>query len=286
MSAMHAPPDFDNPRMRQIQDEMNEFMSQDGGPFSDNATDEMIDRYVELQIQQQTAMQAEMQGMMATMMERLTDAVNENLTPDQIQKVQEAQISVMSELPIVSPSMFEALNLSNAQRWQLDEIKKEMTPEYERHLDKLIDAQMRMTATMQEAMDNLRDVDPEERDEFMRNLHENVRRANPDFQRAMNEVMASGRAFSEAFRIRMFDVLTDAQWNRMVHLIDNPPEYLKKVIEEMRKQMGADDSQPNRTSSRENEWVPGPNSWRPGDALPEAYRIERNTRLRQFPRGE
>ena len=34
------------------------------------------------------------------------------------------------------------------------------------------------------------------------------------------------------------------------------------------------------------QWVPGPNSWQPGDAVPEGFQLERNPRIRQFPRGE
>ena len=278
---MRAPSDVYNshPDLIQYRDEMTKLMEESGGLFGENATEETLNRHVELQMQMQTKMQE-------VIMERMTDAVNENLTPDQIQKIKEAQISVMSEIPIISASMFEALDLSDAQRRQLDEIKREMQPEFEKHADKMADAHMKFMEKMQEAMERMYEItDPEERSRFIQNLSENIRRTNPDIQRAMNEVMESGRVFSEALRIRMFDVLTDAQWRRMTNLVDNPPEYMKRMIAEMRRQMGTDDPQ---AVSRQpgGGWVPGPDAWRPGDAIPEGYRIERETRRSGFPRSE
>jgi len=269
---------MESPDFQQHQDEMQKLMSEDGGPFGENATDEMQNRFVELQTQMSVKMQE-------VIMEGVKKAVNENLTPEQLKKVQEAQISAMSEMPIIAPNMFEALDLSDAQRRQLDEIKKEMEPEFDKHVDKLVDAQMKTMEKVREALENMRDAAPEEREKFMQNLQENIRKANPDIQRAMNEVMESGKVFSDALKSKMFDVLTDEQWQRMVDLIDNPPAYMKKAIAEMRKQMGTDDSQA-RSRQPGGGYVPGPGAWQPGSsAIPEQYRQERNSR-RPFPRGE
>jgi len=227
----------EGPEFQQYRDEVQKLMSEDGGPFGENATEEMQNRFAELQLQMSARVRA-------VMMEGMVKAVNENLTPEQLKKVQEAQISTMSEIPIISPNIFEALGLSDAQRKQLDEIKKEMEPEFDKHVDKLVDAQMKMVEKMQETFAKANEItDPEERQKFFQNLQENVRKDNPDLQRAMNEVMESGKVFSDALKSRMFDVLTDAQWKRMVDLVDNPPEYMKKLMAEMRKQMGTDDPQ-------------------------------------------
>jgi len=80
----------------------------------------------------------------------------------------------------------------------------------------------------------------------------------------------------------MFDVLTDEQWERMIDLIDNPPDYVKKILDEKRKAREAETA----SSGESGEWQPGPGSWQPGDGIPAGYRIERETRSRQFPRGE
>ena len=267
-----------DPGMRQFHEEMTELMTQDGGPFGENGTPEMQQRFAELQMQMQTQMQERM-------MEAMTNAINENMTPDQIQKIREAQISTMSEIPFISPNIFEALDLSDLQKRQLEEIKKEMAPEFEKYTDKFIDMGMRQMEAVQDALERAHEItDDEERRNYMRNMQDNIRRANPDIQRAMNELRESGRVFSEALKVRMFDVLTDAQWRRMTGLIDNPPEYVKTVLAEMRRQMGADDPQ---AVSRQpgGGWQPGPDAWRPGDAIPGEYRIQRETRSR-FPRGE
>jgi hypothetical protein len=83
----------------------------------------------------------------------------------------------------------------------------------------------------------------------------------------------------------MSNVLTSAQWARMMNLIDNPPEYVKGMIAEMRRQMGIDEPQAGSSRQPGGGWVPGPGSWRPGDPLPEGNRTERETRSR-FPRSE
>jgi hypothetical protein len=97
-------------------------------------------------------------------------------------------------------------------------------------------------------------------------------------------MQANGRAFAAQFKIQMFDVLTDEQWFRLQELIDNPPEHALLFRRHLRGQ--SDESEEPEEATVADEWVPGPNSWRPGDALFEEYRIERNTRQRQFPRGE
>jgi len=268
---------MDDPNARQFRDEMDALMAQD--PFGPNGTEELQHRFMERQMQVGARMQE-------IMMERMSNAIHENLTPEQIQGIREAQISTMDAIPIVSPSMFEALDLSDAQRRQLDAIKREMQPEFERHTDKMVDTHVRMMEAMQESMERMRNVtDPEERARLSANHSpENILRTNPDLQRAMNELMASGTALSGALRGRMSGVLTSAQWARMMNLIDNPPEYVKGMLAEMRRQMGVDE--PQATSRQPGGgWVPGPGAWRPGDPVPERLQMERNPRG-GFPRGE
>ena len=88
----------------------------------------------------------------------------------------------------------------------------------------------------------------------------------------------------------MFDVLMDEQWNRLQELIDHPPEYALMFIKELRESFGLVESEKSEEEGAEgglspSVWLPGPGSWRPGDAIPEAYRQERNTRG-NFPRPE
>jgi len=290
-SIMRAPQYLldDDPRIQQIRAEMIEFQLQNGDPFfGENASDATRHQFVELQMRMETTVQE-------FIMETTTNAMQQYLAPEQIQRLKEAQISTMSAVPIISPSMFEALDLSDAQKRQLDAIKNEMKPEFEQRVDELVNVQMMqmtMQRNVQEALARANEIaDPEERRRFMENLRENIDRVSPDIHRAMQEVQESGRGFSDALKHRMFDVLTDAQWARMVNLIDNPPEYIRRMFAER----DAEGPQPSRSPNsgwvpgadawQPGGWVPGPGSWRPGDTIPEVYRIERNTR-RQFPRGE
>jgi Ni/Co efflux regulator RcnB len=82
---------------------------------------------------------------------------------------------------------------------------------------------------------------------------------------------------------KMFDVLTDEQWARLQKLIDNPPEHAKAYAKKLKEQMG-------ESEKTGGAWQPGPNSWRPGDPIPEQYRQQREEqRTRQrpgFPRSE
>jgi Ni/Co efflux regulator RcnB len=93
---------------------------------------------------------------------------------------------------------------------------------------------------------------------------------NPEFKRIQDELQTSGKAFSAKFKTRMFDVLNDEQWARLQLLIDNPPPYAKVLLQKIREQSG-------QAEQSGGGWVPGPNSWKPGDPIPEEYRQKRNT---------
>jgi Ni/Co efflux regulator RcnB len=94
----------------------------------------------------------------------------------------------------------------------------------------------------------------------------------------LNEARESGKGLADKLKVEMFDVLTDEQWNRMLNLIDNPPEHAKKIIAQMREK-----SEQESAYASTEAWQPGPNSWKPGDPIPEGYRQQRQERGR-FPR--
>ncbi|MCL2710480.1 MAG: hypothetical protein FWE95_06340 [Planctomycetaceae bacterium] len=193
----------------------------------------------------------------------IADAFDEFLTPEQLRTMQEAQLANIGKLPFFSPNMFEALNLTDAQREQMEQIKQELQPELEALLENWVDGIM---ASLNE-----------EYSEFEEESYE--------------ELLSRGRAFATQFKIAMFDVLTVEQWIRLQNLIDNPPEHALAFRKVLRELLGVSDEESENEESAAvgieagGMWIPGPNAWRPGDAIPEAYRIERNTR-RQFPRGE
>ncbi|MCL2625176.1 MAG: hypothetical protein FWD31_16065, partial [Planctomycetaceae bacterium] len=95
----------------------------------------------------------------------------------------------------------------------------------------------------------------------------------PELRPELDEVTESRIRFINQMKFKMFDVLTDEQFERMTDLIDNPPDYVKKVIAQMRKMRGEDDSE-------SNEW----GSWQPGDGIPAEYLKHRQEMKKRFPK--
>jgi uncharacterized protein (DUF1778 family) len=184
----------------------------------------------------------------------------------------------MSEYPFISPNMFEVFDLSDAQKKQLVAIKKAMEPEFDKLIDQYLDGHMKFSEAMDKELEGKFEgvTTSEEQQRIVDKAQDKIRKSNPEHQRAMHDVMESGKKLAENLKIKMFDVLTDEQWNRMVDLIDNPPDYAKKMIAQLREHLGVNDSKPG-------EWAPGPNSWRPGDPIPEGYRQQRSEG--RFPRN-
>ena len=237
----------------------------DGGAFAKDASEETHQKYLELRLELQNLYQ-----------KKQNDVVNETLTPDQLRKIKEYQIANMSTDALVSPDMFEVLNLSGAQKKQLEEIKEKLKPEVEKQIDKIVEHQTFYQEKMfDEIGDKLNDVtDPAERIKIITEAQKKVADKYPGYIPETSEYLASGKILSEKLKVEMFDVLNDEQWERMLDLIDNPPDHVKKYFERFNKIMSVNNTQ------TESGWQPGPNSWRPGDAIPEAYRIERNERSR------
>jgi len=208
--------------------------------------------------------------------EKRASIFEENLSPNQMRRIQEYYISTMSERSIVFPRMFEALDLSGDQRKQFDEIQKEMMPEFEKHVEKMVEYDVTLHEIINDGlMAELRTL-PD--DEARRRFTSDRRiRILAEMQPEMYEILESGREVADALKIKMFDVLTDEQWARMIDLVDNPPDYVVALLKKWREERAA--------NAPAGGWVPGPGSWHPGDPIPGAYRIERETRSR-FPRGE
>jgi Ni/Co efflux regulator RcnB len=67
----------------------------------------------------------------------------------------------------------------------------------------------------------------------------------------------------------------------MQKVLDEAPEFAKKMITQSKIQREAQKKSP--------QYVPGPDSWRPGDPVPVEFKKERQERTKYrggFPRGE
>ena len=104
----------------------------------------------ETMMNMQTIMENAMDTMGAMMNTTIADAFDEVLTPEQLQTIQESQLANMEALPFFSPSAFEALDLSDIQKEQMEQIRQEYTPEFETMLDSWVDGFIAMEKRLSE----------------------------------------------------------------------------------------------------------------------------------------
>ena len=212
----------------------------------------------------------------------LSDAHDGILTSEQQQKMNEALLANMEGFPVVSLSRFDGLNLTDAQREQMKNLEKELEPEFEKFLENF-------TKSHTAFSDRIHSILQEQEGE---SLHEKMRKAdvilsgNAEFKRLYGEF----QSLQEAFGARLLteigerNILTGAQWSRLQELFDNPPEHamvLRRALSGQSGESGGGNGGGN-ASGGADVWQPGPDAWRPGDAIPVQYRQERNSR---FPRG-
>jgi Spy/CpxP family protein refolding chaperone len=216
--------------------------------------------------------------------EKLNADYAEVFTPEQRRQYQEFVLASMSVLPFIHPGAFDALGLTGEQRKQMEEIRKELEPEIERLYDLEYDNikafQTKMEAAIKEIASDeaLRKMSFEERGKIIKEVHERLMREEPELKKAMDSLLKQKRNFDDRYKIRVYDILTDAQMARFTRLLNNPPEFVKRFIENRKKEFGELDES--------GGWLPGPNSWRPGDPVPEGYLQQREERRKRFPRGE
>jgi len=237
-------------------------------PLMLNANEETLAKYQDLH-----------EKMNSWGMNAMFDALNNALTSEQKRKMNEALLASIGEIPTISPSMFEVLHLTDAQKQQMETIKKDLEPEFEKHLEMLANSRWVLTQKMD--VESAKHSEASDDPNVMQRRGETIMKnlmADPEYKRISEEIQMRGKAFTTQFQVKMFDVLTDEQWARMLNLIDNPPEH---ALIFRKKLKGQEDEQ-----EKAGGYIPGPGAWQPGSsAIPEQYRQERNSR-RPFPRGE
>jgi len=254
-----------NPEIRQLMDELIT-SNMSGAFFAEDADEATMVKIREMA-----------DKVPAAMTHAAAEAVNDVLTPEQRQKIKESQLANMGTMPVLSPNIFEALNLTDAQKQQMGDIKKELDPEFEKALENFADRELALWSKVVDRAVKAGKADIAlGEDEPVRKM---LMAEDPEFRKIQDELQSQSQAFAEKFRIKMFDVLTDEQWARLLELIDNPPEHALIFGKRLRERHG------ENAQAGQGGWQPGPGAWQPGDPIPEGYRIQRETR-RQFPRGE
>ena len=96
----------------------------------------------------------------------------------------------------------------------------------------------------------------------------------------MERIHTQGRNFQNRLK-DWFDILTDEQINKLNRLINNPPDYAKKIMESSKRELGD-----LKKIAEADKWEFLNRAWQPGDPLPEGYLQQRQERPRRFPRVE
>jgi Spy/CpxP family protein refolding chaperone len=251
-----------NPELIKISEEMKEVQTAMGPNFQ-NADEETIKKFTDLQ----DRWQAE-----TNMSDTIDRAIAQTLTPEQAKKIKEAQLARLLETSVVSTNIFDVFDLTDVQKQQMAAVKKKLEAEFDEQLEKLAIAEAKDQAYINaetEAEIKRQGLVGSLSSDVIVPISDKVIKEYPDFWKTQNEIRTQGEQFSSQFKTRMFDVLTDEQWVRLQKLIDDPPEHAKAFY--------------NAVRPKNAVWTPGPNSWQPGDPIPEEYRQQRNTRG-NFPR--
>jgi Spy/CpxP family protein refolding chaperone len=257
-----------NPEFQEIMKEMQGIIKPDD-PFMLNADEET-----------QKKMQ-DIQGRVTSLtMNSMTDAIDNILTPEQKRKMDELQLASMSEMPIISPRMFDALDLTDEQKQKMEGIKKELQPEFENNLENLANGAITIQNKIFDEFEKQggdMNADPKVLQEKMEAISKKLVEEDPELKKIQEEMASQGKLFATQFKMKMFDVLTDEQWARLQELTDNPPEYIKALRKKMQERFGG-------KAEQTGPWQPNADSWKPGEAIPEEYRQKRKTR--EFPKPE
>ena len=214
-------------------------------------------------------------------------AFEKAITPELDQKIQEAWLAAMGETSTISPRLFEVLNLTDAQRQQMERIKKELEPEWEKHREICGNNAAKILEIHNVALSK-----PEvQREINVIGLHAWSRKlaAEPEYRKLLDASRASSKALATLLRTRMSEILNDDQRRRLQDLTENPPPYARLLIQRLRENRGEkntgakEEGGSERAGGDKDIWVPGPDSWKPGDPIPEGSRRERNE-SGNFPR--
>jgi hypothetical protein len=201
------------------------------------------------------------------------EALQKILPPEVKQKIYELLLANMSEYPIVSPNMFEVLNLTDAQRKQMATIKKEHEVEFEKNIEKFVNDQI-LLANM--VLDEVALQEPKDKEaanesafwEAMTAVQEKMQTEDAEYKRIYGEMQSQGQSFATQYKLKLFDVLTNEQWHRLVDLIDNPPEHAQAF----RKRLQLNSEKPG------GRGMPDDKPWKVSEAIPQEYRQKRNDR--------
>ena len=136
-----------------------------------------------------------------------SDGIRSILTPEQKQKIQEVHLANMEDYPIVSPYIFEALDLTDAQKQQMEEIKKELEPEFEKNLEEFVNDQLLLVNMMYDEFEKLgvKDSDGMTKEE---STVSKILAKSPEYKEVLDRAQSASKQFATQFKTKMFTILT------------------------------------------------------------------------------
>jgi hypothetical protein len=237
-----------------------------GDPLFEHATEEQKRAFIEADVKIEGLFQKSLQT-----------TIVETLTPEQMREVRKLEMQLMSQVGIPFPAMFEILDLTNEQKKEMDKISDEMYVEYDRLVLEFLTLESdERYAKYRSELKGKTFASLEELSKSLGEVRNRYVVANPDGGKRGMEFFERGTKLVTLLQNRMMNVLTDEQLIKMQKILDETPEFAKKIIAESKAKRAEQEKSP--------QYVPGPDSWRPGDPLPVQFKEERKSG--RFPRGE
>ena len=207
----------------------------------------------------------------------MDEEIQNTLTPEQMEKVQLLKMQLLPEMGLPSVSMFEPLGLTDEQKEEMEAIKQEMMSEFDLLVDEAMSQRREFFKVMIESVVEANQETPlTSWDEVSKAMAQGAVKAGekPEFRQRHQEFNKKGQSFATRFRDRLMNVLTDEQLDEMQRIMDESPDFVKQMI-----QVG---KQQREAMEQSGQYIPGPNSWRPGDGAPADFKMERQEQ--RFPR--
>jgi hypothetical protein len=176
------------------------------------------------------------------------------------------------------PSMYDPLGLTEDQKKEMNKITDELKVEFDRLA--LEEAKLKSERLLSTPgallMEKVRENSFASQEEFKKALSDARHQTVPseEMRKKYVDLRERGTKLVTSLQARLMDVLTDAQLDKMQKILDETPRFAKQMIAQSKAQ---------QAQKKSPQYVPGPDSWRPGDPVPVQFKEER--RRNRFPRN-
>ena len=233
--------------------------------------DPLLERATEQQKNAWLEAQTDMIGILAGTMQK---DMEETLTQGQMLQVRKLEMQLMPEIGIPFPSMFDPLDLTDDQKKEMNKITDEMKAEYDRLTQEAATLKAERLAATYQSLQGKVFTSQADFDKALQDVHRQYV-PSEEILKKYKDLRERGTKFTTLLQTRLMDVLTDEQLDKMAQILAETPKFIKKVRAEFQANQKAQQKLPT--------YVPGPDSWRPGDPVPEKFKEER--KAGRFPRS-